>query len=97
MLRKLERTIQSFKNGKTAGSDGLPKEFYLTFWNLVVPDLLEFFRECLQEGQLDVGMDWDLMTLLYKKGLREELKNWRPITLLNFNYKLLWMSDSNPS
>lgn len=29
------------------------------------------------------------MTLLYKKGLSQELKNWRPISLLNFNYRLM--------
>lgn len=34
-------------------------------------------------------MDQGLMTPLYKKCLREDLKNWRPITLLNFDYKLL--------
>lgn len=34
-------------------------------------------------------MDQGLMTLPYKKGLREELEKWRPITLLNFEYKLL--------
>ncbi|KYO43146.1 hypothetical protein Y1Q_0017481 [Alligator mississippiensis] len=34
-------------------------------------------------------MDRGLMTLLYKDRPREDLKNWRPMTLLNFNYKLL--------
>ncbi|KYO44729.1 hypothetical protein Y1Q_0016843 [Alligator mississippiensis] len=34
-------------------------------------------------------MERGLVTLLYKKGLREELKNWRLITLLNFDSKLL--------
>ncbi|KYO27449.1 hypothetical protein Y1Q_0013471 [Alligator mississippiensis] len=33
-------------------------------------------------------MEQGLVTLLYK-GLREELKNWGLITLLNFDYKLL--------
>ncbi|KYO25191.1 hypothetical protein Y1Q_0001807 [Alligator mississippiensis] len=38
---------------------------------------------------LVAGMDQGLMTLLYKKGLRGNLKNWRPTTLLNFDYNLL--------
>ncbi|KYO43556.1 hypothetical protein Y1Q_0013586 [Alligator mississippiensis] len=42
-LEELERTLWSFKNSKTPGADGLPKEFYLTFWDLVGPDLLELF------------------------------------------------------
>ncbi|KYO41270.1 hypothetical protein Y1Q_0013274 [Alligator mississippiensis] len=34
-------------------------------------------------------MDRGLVTLSFMKGPREELKNWRPIILLNFDYKLL--------
>lgn len=33
-------------------------------------------------------MDQGLISLLYKKGVRE-LKNWRPIMFLNFDYKLM--------
>ncbi|KYO35357.1 hypothetical protein Y1Q_0007945 [Alligator mississippiensis] len=87
MVEELKRALRSFKNSKTPGVDGLPKEFYLL--DLVGPDLLELFQECLQEGRLGVEMERVLVTLLYKKGLRKEMKNWKPITLLNFNYKLL--------
>ncbi|KYO42755.1 hypothetical protein Y1Q_0016151 [Alligator mississippiensis] len=73
MLEELKKTLHSFKNGKIPGSDGLPKEFYLIFWDLVGLDLLELFQEHLQEGHLGAGMEWGLMTLLYKKGPRQEL------------------------
>ncbi|KYO28750.1 hypothetical protein Y1Q_0004412 [Alligator mississippiensis] len=43
MPEELKRTLQSFKNSKTPVLDGLPKEFYLTFWDLMGPDLLELF------------------------------------------------------
>ncbi|KYO18439.1 hypothetical protein Y1Q_0008550 [Alligator mississippiensis] len=89
MPKELERILWSFKNGKTLWSDGPPKGFYLTFWDLVGPDLLELFQEHLHEGQLSAGMNWGLVTLLYKEGLKEKLKNWWLIALLNFDYKLL--------
>ncbi|KYO26487.1 hypothetical protein Y1Q_0002124 [Alligator mississippiensis] len=45
MLEEVEKTLWSFKNGKTPGSDGLPKEFYVAFWDLLGSDLLELFQE----------------------------------------------------
>ena len=30
-----------------------------------------------------------ITTLLYKLGIREDIKNWRPITLLNIDYKII--------
>lgn len=69
--------------------DSLLKEFYVIFWDQVSHDLQEVFRDQLQEGLLGAGMDRSLMTLLYKKGSGEDLKNWRPRMFLNFNYKLL--------
>ena len=29
------------------------------------------------------------ITLMYKSGVREDIKNWRPITLLNLDYKII--------
>ncbi|GBG63473.1 hypothetical protein CBR_g38091 [Chara braunii] len=36
-----------------------------------------------------------VINLLYKKGDRDEMRNWRPISLLNFSYKLLAKSLAN--
>lgn len=52
-------------------------------------DLLEVYREWLQEGYLKAGMDQGLITLLHKKAVRENLKNWEPMTFLNFDHKLM--------
>ena len=30
-----------------------------------------------------------VLSLIYKKGERENLKNWRPLTLLNVDYKII--------
>ncbi|KYO19275.1 hypothetical protein Y1Q_0016277 [Alligator mississippiensis] len=65
-LEEVERTLWTFKNGRTLGSDGLPNEFYEIFWDLVSPDLLELFQEQLQEGHVGAGIDWGLVTeMLY--------------------------------
>ena len=43
-LPELDLALRGMHNGKSPGSDGLPKEFYVTFWDLLGPDLLEVFQ-----------------------------------------------------
>ncbi|CAB3980483.1 Hypothetical predicted protein [Paramuricea clavata] len=38
--------VKSMANGKTSGSDGLPKEFYLSFWDLLKEDFVEMANYC---------------------------------------------------
>ncbi|MCP3681452.1 MAG: reverse transcriptase family protein [bacterium] len=76
--------------GKTPGSDGLPVEFYLAFQALIIPFLIKLFKECFYMGYMSTSMHYGIVTLLYKgKGLRSERANWRPLTMLNVDYKAL--------
>ncbi|CAB4014514.1 Hypothetical predicted protein [Paramuricea clavata] len=38
--------VESMANVKTPGSDGLPKEFYLSFWDLLKEDFVEMANYC---------------------------------------------------
>ena len=73
---------------KSPGSDGLPVEFYLKFWKYLGKDLVEVFNFAFSSGGLSPSQRTGLITLLYKKGDRLERRNWRPVTLLNVDYKL---------
>ncbi|KAJ1166925.1 hypothetical protein NDU88_007319 [Pleurodeles waltl] len=89
-LEELHLAVKSFKSGKTPGSAGLPIEFYTSLWDLVVPDLLELYEEMEQEGVMPHTLRGGMIALLYKhKGERCDIKNWRPISLLNVDYKIL--------
>ncbi|KYO26948.1 hypothetical protein Y1Q_0019361 [Alligator mississippiensis] len=89
MTEEINTTLCSFQNGKTPRANGLPKEFYIAFWDQVSPNLLEVYRERLKESHPGAGMEEDFITLLYKYGERQDLKKWHPITLLNSDYKLM--------
>ncbi|KYO47926.1 hypothetical protein Y1Q_0010067 [Alligator mississippiensis] len=74
-LEEVNMTLCSFQNSKTLGADGLPKLFNVAFWDQVGPDLQKIYREHLQEGHLGAGLEEGLITLLYKKGERQDLRN----------------------
>ncbi|KAJ1089442.1 hypothetical protein NDU88_002593 [Pleurodeles waltl] len=89
-LEELHLAVKSFKSGKTPGSDSLTSEFYTSLWDLVGPDLLELYEEMEQEGVMPHTLREGMIALLYKhKGERCDLKNWRPISHLNVDYKIL--------
>ena len=77
------------KNNKSPGKDGLPYEFYKHFWSLLGPDLVAVFNSSYNSGLLPRSQRSALISLLYKKGDRLDTKNWRPISLLCTDYKIL--------
>jgi len=88
-LTELTSALQQAAKGKTPGIDGLPYEFYRVFWDQLGPVLLRVFQECLALGTLPLTMRTGVFSLLYKKGDRRLLHNWRPISLLCTDTKLL--------
>lgn len=82
--------LKSTKNNKSPGSDGLPSEFYKIFWQDVKEYLCSAIKSAFQEGNLSFTQRQGNITLLPKKDKNTLfLKNWRPITLLNVDYKLI--------
>ena len=74
--------------GKTPGSDGLSMEFYIAFWDVLGPYLVEVPNALYDSGMLPTSQCQAFISLLYKKGDQLLHKNWRPISLLNVDYKL---------
>ena len=68
---------------KAPGCDGLPAEFYLKFWDVLGADLVEVLNFCYLSGSLSRTQRRGLIALSFKKGGRLDLRNWRPISLLN--------------
>ena len=88
-LEECTRALKSFKRNKSPGLDGLPYEFYTKFWDLIGPDLVSTFNDSFSKGSLSFSQRTGLITLLYKKNDRFDTKNWRPISLLCTDYKIL--------
>ena len=82
--------IKSMKMNKTPGFDGLPVEFYIVFWPDICDMMLSSFNFSLQNGMLSSSQRNGIITLLPKKDKDPlQIKNYRPITLLTTDYKIL--------
>ena len=63
-------------------------EFYAHFWGLLGSFLVNVFNQGLARGELPDSMKASVTRLIHKKDDKRSLKNWRPISLLNVDYKL---------
>ena len=89
-LEELKDALASFADNKSPGEDGFTKEFYQTFFDLIGKDLLNSYNDSLHKGSLSISQKRGSITLIPKGDVNlTDLKNWRPITLLNVDYKLL--------
>ena len=89
-LDDLKTALDSTASGKTPGIDGLPKEFYSTFWDVVGPMLMDMVNHSLATGTLPASLRQGVVCLVYKKkGSRTNLANYRPLTMLTADYKLI--------
>ena len=88
-LQELEQALMSMENDRAPGIDGLQIEFYKTFWPSIGQDLLEVLRGSLEKGCLPLSCRRAVITLLPKKGDLQNIGNWRPVSLLCSDKKLL--------
>jgi len=72
---------------KAPGSDGLPMESYVKFWDVLGQDLVCVLSSCYRDGTLSLSQRSGVISLSFKKGDRFDIRNWRPISLLNVDYK----------
>jgi len=95
-VQECNEAIKSMKAFKTPGSDGLPKEFYERFFRLFGGDFVHVINQACEDGLLSSSQRLGYITLLCKdKKHADQLSNWRPVSLLNVDYKIVSKSLSN--
>ena len=86
---ELFKALLKMKPGKSPGIDGLPMEFYMVFWPEIKDEFLELVNECHDKLIMSKTMRTAVLSLLFKKGDKKLLKNWRPVSLLCVDYKII--------
>ncbi len=80
--------LKKMKLNKSPGGDGIPIDFYKEYWDVVGELVLDSLNEAYDHTELSNTQKTAVLTLIHKKGDRRDLGNWRPISLLNGDYKL---------
>lgn len=86
----IRKTINSLKNGKSPGPDGICNEFYEKFGNTISTFLLRMYKKSLEDGKLPSTLNEATITLIPKKGKDlDQVGSYRPVSLLNSDLKIL--------
>ena len=84
------KALDSMKLNKSPGTDGLTVEFYQYFWPYIKDLVLKSILFAFNHNTLSNEQKRGVIRMIPKKGKDlTNLKNWRPITLLNTDYKIL--------
>ena len=88
-LQECKDILCTFSRGKSPGEDGFTFEFYNCFFDLLGQDLVDCFNASYRAGEMSPSQRKGVITLIPKEDCDlSALSNWRPITLLNLDYKI---------
>lgn len=88
-LEELDFALKEMKNNTALGPDGFSVEFFKTFWNLIRDDIKEMLHN-LHKGSLELWrLNYGVIILLPKVKPATNIKQFRPICLLNVIYKII--------
>ena len=89
-LVECTKSLKQFMNNKTPGSDDFTIQFYRFFWNAIGPIMVYSFNYAFENGEMSISQKRGIISLIPKKDKdKKYLKNWRPISLLNNDYKIV--------
>ena len=87
-VEEVEKTMENLPTGKQAGPNRVPNAVYKYMSAAFAPKLTEILNDCTAAGKLPGHFLEGDISMLFKKNDREDPRNYRPITLLNTDYKI---------
>lgn len=88
-IEEIKASIKNLKNGKAPGPDGFTGRYYKEMEPVLLIPLQEVMNNILKERELPETWKEALITLIPKQDSDlQQIKNYRPISLLNIDYKI---------
>ena len=89
-IEQLGYALSKLNNDSAPGSDGLSVPLYKVLWKYLKQPLFESIKASLSKGSLSTTQRRGIITLFHKGSEldKNNLSNWRPITLTNTDYKI---------
>ena len=89
-LTELHDALKDMKVGAVPGEDGLTVSFFLEFWNEIKQYLYNSYLHAFKAGNLSLTQRRGIIRLIPKRDKNPLfVSSWRPITLLNVDYKII--------
>ena len=88
-LQECWKAVNSMKNCKTPGNDGLTKECFVCFFNQLGKLLVSTLNYSFDHGEMSTSQKQAIIVLMKNMDRDSRLiKNWRPISLMNVDAKI---------
>ena len=88
-LDECREAVFAMKVNKSPGLDGLPSEFYKCMWDKIDTLFYDALIEIYDKNEMSFSQRLSIISLLHKKGDKSLLKNYRPLSLSNIDYKII--------
>ncbi|KAK8777926.1 hypothetical protein V5799_020732 [Amblyomma americanum] len=82
------KALEAMKRGKAAGEDQVTADLLKDEGDIVLEKLATLYMQCLMTSTVPEAWKNANIILIHKKGDAKDLKNYRPISLLSFAYKV---------
>ncbi|GKC48596.1 putative RNA-directed DNA polymerase, eukaryota, reverse transcriptase zinc-binding domain protein [Tanacetum coccineum] len=88
-LEEIKDVVWSCGGDRAPGPDGFSFKFVKTYWEMMKNDIFDFVQEFVTSGNIPIGCNSSFITLIPKVTSLILCKDYRPISLIGLQYKII--------